>query len=97
MISSRNGKGYVFPKGGWELDESVEGAAQRETVEEAGVRGELELPILGRFDFKSGKPEKQTGQKGRCTAYMFAMVVSEELKRWPESRFRNRFWVRFID
>ena len=43
LISSRSGKGHVFPKGGWEKDEGLRDAAMRETVEEAGVRGELEV------------------------------------------------------
>lgn len=43
LISSRRGKGDVFPKGGWEVDEELREAALRETVEEAGVRGELEV------------------------------------------------------
>lgn len=30
-------------QGGWEDDESVEAAARRETVEEAGVRGTIEV------------------------------------------------------
>jgi diphosphoinositol-polyphosphate diphosphatase len=30
-------------QGGWEDDETVEAAAQRETVEEAGVRGSIEV------------------------------------------------------
>ena len=30
-------------QGGWETDEDVESAATRETVEEAGVRGRLEV------------------------------------------------------
>lgn len=34
-------------QGGWEDDETVEAAAQRETVEEAGVRGSIE--VCGRF------------------------------------------------
>lgn len=34
-------------QGGWEADETVEAAAARETVEEAGVRGALEV----QFDF----------------------------------------------
>lgn len=96
MISSRTGKGYSFPKGGWEEDESVEMAALRETVEEAGVRGGLELPLIGTFAFQSGKPEKQGGtQKGHCLAYMFAMNVYEELETWPEAEQRQRCWVIF--
>ena len=37
-----------FMKGGWENDETVEEAAVREAVEEAGVRGEL-LVIMNLF------------------------------------------------
>lgn len=32
-------------QGGWEDDESVEAAARRETVEEAGVRGTIEVCV----------------------------------------------------
>ncbi|XP_043717765.1 nudix hydrolase 17, mitochondrial-like [Telopea speciosissima] len=32
----------LFPKGGWELDKSIEEAALRETEEEAGVRGKVQ-------------------------------------------------------
>ncbi|MEW5311665.1 MAG: hypothetical protein WDW38_003360 [Sanguina aurantia] len=39
LITSSGGRGLVLPKGGWEDDETVEVAAQRETMEEAGVRG----------------------------------------------------------
>ncbi len=38
---ARNRWRYV--QGGWEADETVEAAAARETVEEAGVRGALEV------------------------------------------------------
>ncbi|MCI12140.1 nudix hydrolase 4, partial [Trifolium medium] len=31
-----------FPKGGWETDETMEQAALRETIEEAGVVGNIE-------------------------------------------------------
>ncbi|CAB4316747.1 unnamed protein product [Prunus armeniaca] len=41
MINSTSGPGLVFPKGGWENDETVEEAAIREAVEEAGVRGDI--------------------------------------------------------
>jgi diphosphoinositol-polyphosphate diphosphatase len=45
MISSQKGQGLLFPKGGWELDESVEEAASRESLEEAGVRGNVEVSV----------------------------------------------------
>ncbi|KAB1225004.1 Nudix hydrolase 16, mitochondrial [Morella rubra] len=42
MINSTSGPGLLFPKvGGWENDETVQEAAVREAIEEAGVRGEL--------------------------------------------------------
>nr|KJB73132.1 hypothetical protein B456_011G216800 [Gossypium raimondii] len=41
MINSTSGPGLLFPKGGWENDETVEEAAVREAIEEAGVRGDL--------------------------------------------------------
>ncbi|GFR52473.1 hypothetical protein Agub_g15042 [Astrephomene gubernaculifera] len=100
MVTSTSGNGLVFPKGGWEDDESVESAAQRETVEEAGVRGVLEDSPLGVFLFASGKHVAGSAGSdgsdgapgGRCKAYMFVMHVAEELPSWPESRDRQRIW-----
>lgn len=92
LISSSQGKGLVFPKGGWEIDESLEAAAARETVEEAGVRGNLEAAALGPFTFVSGKRTH-----GRCAAYMFAMHVEEELDDWPEANARTRQWCSVED
>ncbi|KAK9819718.1 hypothetical protein WJX72_001641 [[Myrmecia] bisecta] len=91
LISSRGGKGLVFPKGGWETDETVEAAAARETVEEAGVRGELEGQMVGVFPFYSSKAARVHIQ-GRCIAYMFVMHVVEELPAWPEQAHRTRVW-----
>lgn len=78
VITSRGGKGWVFPKGGWELDEDVEAAAARETVEEAGVRGVLTGGLIGVFEFHSGKQERRRqADQGRCIAHMFALDVQE--------------------
>lgn len=82
-------------QGGWEDDESLVEAAKRETVEEAGVRGQLEEPIVGMFPFQSGKPSAHVTSlhQGRCIAYMYAMHVEEELPVWPEGHERQRIWV----
>jgi diphosphoinositol-polyphosphate diphosphatase len=39
MVSTPNRADMVFPKGGWEDDEEVYEAASREAMEEAGVKG----------------------------------------------------------
>lgn len=95
LVSSRGGKAWSFPKGGWETDETVEAAAKRETVEESGVRGCLEDPMVGEFHFISGKALRlQRAQEGHCIAYVFGMHVEEELTIWPEQAQRQRAWFR---
>ncbi|KAE8682006.1 Nudix hydrolase 4 [Hibiscus syriacus] len=52
VISSQKGPKMMFPKGGWEIDESIEEAALRESIEEAGVLGHVECE-LGKWYFIS--------------------------------------------
>ncbi|CAA7395673.1 unnamed protein product [Spirodela intermedia] len=72
IISSQKGHDIMFPKGGWESDETIEGAASREAVEEAGVKGHIEGQ-LGMWVFKS--KTKDSCKEG----YMFPMRVTTEL------------------
>jgi len=86
LVSSQKGQAMMFPKGGWELDESMEDAAKRETLEEAGVTGKVEKK-LGVWAYKSK----------RCDimheGYMFPLHVSQQLDRWPEKNLRQRRWM----
>ncbi|MED6167468.1 hypothetical protein PIB30_002950 [Stylosanthes scabra] len=86
VISAQKGKGMQFPKGGWESDESMEQAALRETIEEAGVFGNIESE-LGKWTYKSKR--QPTIHEG----YMFPMLVSKQLDNWPEMNFRKRRWM----
>ncbi|XP_038906538.1 nudix hydrolase 18, mitochondrial-like [Benincasa hispida] len=86
VISSQKGKGMLFPKGGWETDESITEAASRETLEEAGVRGIVQGE-LGSWSFKSKTYD--TFYEG----YMFPLLVKEQLEFWPEKNFRQRVWM----
>ncbi|KAJ6411192.1 hypothetical protein OIU84_007869 [Salix udensis] len=86
VISAQNGKGMLFPKGGWENDESMEEAAKRETEEEAGVIGVVG-DKLGPWHYQS---------KRSCImheSYMFPLLVKEVLACWPEREIRERRWV----
>ncbi|CAN6478170.1 unnamed protein product [Victoria cruziana] len=87
MISSQKGNGVLFPKGGWETDESLGEAVRREALEEAGVRGDIG-DLLGEWIVKS-KGHKDTYRVG----YMFPLRVTEQLDWWPEKHVRERKWV----
>ncbi|KAG8072282.1 hypothetical protein GUJ93_ZPchr0006g44145 [Zizania palustris] len=86
VITSQKGHGMMFPKGGWELDESMDEAARREALEEAGVRGETEV-MLGCWYYKSRRYE-QTYE-----GIMFPLRVTDELLQWPEMFSRKRTWA----
>ncbi|KAI3723031.1 hypothetical protein L2E82_34326 [Cichorium intybus] len=86
ISAQRKGKGVLFPKGGWELDESIQAAALRETIEEAGVLGTVESE-LGKWCFKS------KGNDALYEGHMFPLLVKEQLESWPEEDIRQRFWL----
>ncbi|KAL2624317.1 hypothetical protein R1flu_008562 [Riccia fluitans] len=96
MITSQRGEGLLFPKGGWETDETVEEAALREALEEAGVRGDLKEK-LGEWYFKSKRQQGDCCPEGLCRAYMFALAVNEQLESWPEQHARQRQWFALAD
>ncbi|KAG8367829.1 hypothetical protein BUALT_Bualt16G0113300 [Buddleja alternifolia] len=92
MINSTSGPGLLFPKGGWENDETAEEAAVREAMEEAGVRGDL-VHFLGCYPFKSKTLQDEYSPEGLCRAAMYALQVKEELECWPEQSHRERSWL----
>lgn len=96
MINSQSGPGLLFPKGGWENDETVEEAAAREAIEEAGVRGDI-VHFLGLYDFKSKTHQDACCPEGMCRAAVFALHVKEELVSWPEQSTRQRTWLTVPD
>ena len=83
MILSNNYPFFVFPKGGWDVGESEEECAVRETFEEAGVKGMIEK--LGQYDFVSGK-----GNSTRLTGFL--LNVEEVCDVYLEAQVRIRRW-----
>lgn len=90
VVSSQKCQKLMFPKGGWEMDESVEEAACRECLEEAGVIGMVEAE-LGQWSFIS----KRYGTY--YEGHMFPLFVKEQLDLWPEQHVRTRLWVSTIN
>uniref|UniRef100_A0A1D1XMI1 Nudix hydrolase 12, mitochondrial n=2 Tax=Anthurium amnicola TaxID=1678845 RepID=A0A1D1XMI1_9ARAE len=93
MISSPNRDDLVFPKGGWEDDETIDQAACREAFEEAGIRGIIHGEHLGMWVFRSKSRQNSCSQEGACKGYMFALQVTEELDSWAEESCHKRRWL----
>ncbi|KAL6294106.1 hypothetical protein ACE6H2_002248 [Prunus campanulata] len=109
MISSPSRDDLVFPKGGWEDDETMSEAACREAWEEAGVKGVLGVGFsallgnrhghlcaetpLGDWEFRSKSKQNSCSLQGGCRGFMFAMEVTEELDSWPEQANYGRKWI----
>ncbi|KAK9021727.1 hypothetical protein V6N11_011700 [Hibiscus sabdariffa] len=93
MISTPNRDDLVFPKGGWEDDETVHEAACREALEEAGVKGILDEDQLGVWEFRSKSRQNCCDMEGGCRGHMFALEVTEELDSWAEQTSYNRKWL----
>lgn len=84
----------LYDAGGWEGNETLEQATQREAFEEAGVSGCLERPFFGIYEYDSKKADPKS-IKGR-TVYTFIMHVQKEYETWPEMHSRKRQWVRTV-
>ncbi|KAG1139756.1 hypothetical protein G6F37_009528 [Rhizopus arrhizus] len=87
LISSRKKKNaWVLPKGGWEVDETQQHAAQRETWEEAGIKGTI-TKQLGVFEERTKKKRKLKSHH-----WIFEMQINEVVKKFPERKKRERRW-----
>ena len=85
LITSRNGKRWVIPKGLIEPGQSAGETALQEAWEEAGLVGTLEPEPVGSYVYdKEGSTYHVT---------VFVMRVTEVAQDWQERDQRQRAWV----
>lgn len=85
LITSRNGKRWVIPKGWIEPGQTAGETALQEAYEEAGLVGALEREPIGSYLYeKEGKTYHVT---------VFVMKVTSVGQDWPERSLRQRTWV----
>ncbi len=85
MVTSRNGRRWVIPKGQIESHQTEKDAAQAEAWEEAGIMGSVGSEPLGSFEY--------TKNGNNHHVVVFPMRVTIERDKWPECHFRKREWV----
>lgn len=89
LISSRESRRWVAPKG-WPMKKrDPPDAAAREAFEEAGVEGEVGRASLGSYTYLKRMPD---GSDVACVVDVYPLRVAEELDDWPERDERTRRW-----
>jgi len=85
LITSRNGKRWVIPKGCQEAGKTAGEMALQEAWEEAGLAGALEREPIGAYTYEKAGTT--------CRVTVFLMHVTEMAEEWPEMSFRQRRWL----
>ncbi|MEP3346935.1 MAG: NUDIX hydrolase [Litoreibacter sp.] len=89
LITSRNSRRWIIPKG-WPMEDmSPAQAAAIEAYEEAGVEGKAYNICLGLYSYLKlmDKTDDLT-----CAVSVFPLKVQNAAKVWPESKERKRKW-----
>lgn len=94
LVTSRETKRWVIPKGNFGKSISPHAAAALEAEEEAGVRGAVCPTSLGTYRYRK---RKGSGASLMADVEVFPLAVSEELSEWKEKGQRERRWFSLAD
>jgi two-component system phosphate regulon sensor histidine kinase PhoR len=89
LITSRETKRWVIPRGNPIRGLSPSGAAAQEAWEEAGIRGAVEDRALGSYRYDKRRAD---GSYVPAEVEVFALAVGRLLDDWPEKGQRERRW-----
>jgi len=94
LITSRETRRWVIPKG-WPIKGLKSGpSAAREAFEEAGITGELSKKPVGVYHYEK---RLRSGRIQAVRVAAYAMKVVEEHDDWPEKGQREMAWVSTAD
>jgi 8-oxo-dGTP pyrophosphatase MutT (NUDIX family) len=89
LITSRDTRRWVVPRGNPMPGKSPAEAAAQEAHEEAGISGRTEPEPLGRYRYEK---RRRDGRSVEAEVLLFRMEVEEVADRWPEMNQRERRW-----
>ena len=90
LITSRDTRRWVIPKGWPKKGKSPRYSAAREAFEEAGVLGPVARRPVGSFVYEK---RFKNGRVVLCEVYVFPLKVRRQNRKWPERRQREVKWV----
>ena len=90
LVTSRETRRWVTPKGGRMAGKTDAEAAAQEALEEAGIEGVTGETPLGTFRYL--KVLKRRAPRW-CVVSVYALEVTAEHRDWQEREERERVWV----
>lgn len=90
MITSRETRRWVIPKGGRMVGKTDPQAAAQEAYEEAGIQGEILVNVVGHFRYDK---RLKSGAVQACVVAVYPLEVLIQLGAWPEDQQRQRRWM----
>ncbi|WP_082456502.1 DUF47 family protein [Novosphingobium sp. Leaf2] len=94
LITSRQSRRWVIPKGGLMKGMAPHAAAAQEAHEEAGVRGATCPVPLGSYRYRK---QRASGASVWADVDVYPFSVTEELDTWDEQHQRERRWFSLAD
>jgi len=94
LITTRNTRRWIVPKGWPEAGRSPQECAAQEAFEEAGVSGAVAKEAIGVFNYKK---QLKSGQMINCQIRIYAMEVSAVAAGWPEKNARRTKWCQLAE
>ncbi|HEX7886877.1 MAG TPA: NUDIX hydrolase, partial [Phenylobacterium sp.] len=89
LITSRESRRWVIPKGWPMKDKTPEDTAAQEAYEEAGVLGEAGHRSLGAYHYDK---RLGSGRLQHVRVMVYPLEVREARDIWPEMAERDRLW-----
>lgn len=90
LITSRETRRWVLPKGWGKKDEPATIAVAREALEETGVAGPVAETPLGQYRYQK---VFKSGRVRRLKVSVYPLEVVHEHAQWPEMSVREKLWV----
>ncbi len=90
LITSRETKQWIIPKGWPQKGLAPRNVAAREAYEEAGLRGKIGKRPIGDYHYEKWLSPAHSVP---CQVTVFLLRVDRELDDWPEKAERERVWL----
>jgi 8-oxo-dGTP pyrophosphatase MutT (NUDIX family) len=90
LVTSRETKRWVIPKGWPEKNLKPSQVAETEAYEEAGLKGDIANTPIAAFEYVKLIESKR---RLNCLVDVFPLRVQHILDQWPEQNQRQRAWM----